>query len=793
MIRLYQYTFLFFASAILQLNAVGQNASIYQNVNQDFDIMIQIKNPESIFRLNGSEVTDKRYGNETVTFYRYSLMKSEMKRYSVSGDIFTDEESLGDSPAKIDIAFLGFQPDGIFNTTNIKPNLSRDRSVLLLLSKMLRTSSHPDVFRIYAFPYNKMIQGLIPDEVFNTRPSRVLVLIVNERKAEFPEEFARLPYIALDPVSKQIKRSSGSDFSNQNTISGDEGKHNNTIKINPQFYYLDLNNKIQSTLELEYLAYKYIEDCGVQVNEKKIDYTASRNIVIPDNNEKIEAIGLINQSINDYVKTTKVRFDAVSGVLYVKFVLKSRLRKEDYSFLLARDHINRTYQAQNTSYLNDYEIQVNFNNEVISKEYEIGNDGTCTIKDLVYHPFINYYVFIEHSGYKNQLKRVGSDKMLDNITIDIDALGKSQSQEPSVFLLQDEMLKCELEFKVLNPNNSNPYTIEEVTLSIPKSEFEHGYYYYNPLSDPYHKIPDFDKNWKLAQEDPEITISKRDRSKIIRVIRKLSPGAIYINFYNYNSDLPVEYEFFAYDANENIDRRKLKSKDINNGVFTIDFKKLPYSIKPEDGLKLILYKPYGYDIKRKEDPWSDWKNDKIEIAVTDNNIDLYITRLPTYELIYLDIYDLFDLTKASKLIDDKIANRSDFFVFLSNKSEPIIARDSLSLKRLSNMLFMIEPEPPIAGNDLEYLKPHLKRMVLHESRRPVNFTFVFSRTFGNSAGCNMIINSHEQLKDAGINTKLISVIVNGNSEMDISNNCGMLIRGKPKFDNYFKSFNIINF
>lgn len=661
--------------------------------------------------------------------------------------IFTLKSDNNYPKSIIEIGFLGFESSHYFGLDEpVKLPQANEFSVNKLLEIVCRENFTNSNEWIISIPY-KFNHGV--DALFNIKHphnSRIFFLIVNKDSVpELPPEIKELDYQQIDVQSGEkefselalasLNKDYVSELNRENDRSYLEGYKD--VRISPAFYNSN-EELVETTPELKYIAYKHLEEQGFWLQDVQIKYKSGDFISIPDKliNKTAELSIGKNEIIENstYIKDAQFDYSEQENAIKIDFILKRTPQLQSYSFKLKKYLNYNIEENEEDLRITTYTVELWFNNRNINT---MTAEGICIIEGLVKDPLIKYDIKIIHPDYKQVYRKADSDLIFNKIQIDQNDL---TGNNIALFLLEPETNGCEIIFHQKRMNSNSTYAIEDfsVHINIPFTDFDNGYYIYNPADDPYHPIKEFDKLWTV-RNNLEIKIHQNDKTRKIPVIRKIELQKIIVNFDGYIPENKLFYELAAFINTESLTRRKIKGKDIVNGQLAIDIN-LPLLIKQEDSIALILDKPFGYDIHQEGD-WTAWKNDKIKIPVKDLYIDLEIEKLPTFEFFYLDISDIYDLDAVTTLLENRIThNNVEFFIYLSNSNHPVIAqrKNMEEFNELLNMISMLRPEPPLLANETTLISSYINGLIYNENRRSLNYNFLFSGTFMNHSSPSFI-------------------------------------------------------
>jgi hypothetical protein len=208
-------------------------------------------------------------------------------------------------------------------------------------------------------------------------------------------------------------------------------------------------------------------------------------------------------------------------------------------------------------------------------------------------------------------------------------------------------------------------------------------------------------NKQVEPELPDFLLNRKYCDFPLGNAQAANPTVVQVNLTGI--PFPVNYRLIC---NKSTDREGvISSSSINFEVFK--------GAKSPIGspVKIILEKPRGYNITRSfEEDTSKWVRNSLEILLDKpGKVQLKGSKLSPFQFIYIDASGFRNYGKLKEFFKERLPAcfEQHYFLFISNRSSPCIAKRNDEYKEQLGKLINLNPEMPLAGDDLKNLEGKL--------------------------------------------------------------------------------------
>lgn len=162
--------------------------------------------------------------------------------------------------------------------------------------------------------------------------------------------------------------------------------------------------------------------------------------------------------------------------------------------------------------------------------------------------------------------------------------------------------------------------------------------------------------------------------------------------------------------------------------------------------RIVLEKPKGFNLINKGEPDSaDYLNPNLVIDAVVGKTDIIQLVPVAFYNVYIDASQIKSKSKTSQILDSITSLPGGFMVFLSNKSQPIVAQNKTDLESLQSELYNITFQAPKVTEDLKSISSRVNFETI--SRRVgINYYLILSNDIYKSDFMNIKNNLQEQCR-----------------------------------------------
>jgi len=392
-----------------------------------------------------------------------------------------------------------------------------------------------------------------------------------------------------------------------------------------------------------------------------------------------------------YAELTGAKYDSGKFIL----ALKKRAGKSiNYTVARKTSKIKISGYTANLYYKHPHENKIKLSNP----------------NNLIKHASVEYELVIKHNDYQTNTLTYTNNNWPSNKQVLMDP--KMVSFKPVLLVVKD---KYNADYSVDTPKYS--------TITHPKPDF----HYSLDLNNADKEIWEFtDGTSKTKIELDDIKSNETVKIKIQR--KSVSNNfSLKLNCDNMtSSSMPLEYHITGFEKNDD--------QDGNMGPENFDlYAKFPNKVLPQDKIEINITKPPNYNIYLDgEDQDHDiLSRTKTIIFKKAGSKKISCYRIPSFDFFYFDIADLTDKKKTMSYFEEKLIDinqtNSDYFMYLCNDRNPVIAKNKDEYKNILNGMFKQRNTPPaIVVSDLDNIDSNLNKTKIKPSVKTVTFHFILS-------------------------------------------------------------------